>query len=130
MICRWLSDCPPNFAPKIGPLLKVTKLKVPRAMQFASSLGSEFLFPRHLRFHEARARPVLRSRNSKSEMLTFRSRDLSAYVDDDSHFWSTLRTFPSVEYRTGSFLQIFSNVCWLIPRRMNSRLGIFAMRCN
>jgi hypothetical protein len=40
-----------------------------------------------------------------------------------SYSSSTFRHFASLFARTGARLQIFSNVCWLIPLRMNSCLG-------
>ena len=48
----------------------------------------------------------------------------------DSYSSSTFKHFANLIARTGSRLQIFSSVCWLIPRRMNSRFGMLAIRAS
>jgi hypothetical protein len=48
----------------------------------------------------------------------------------DSGASRTFKHRANLVARTGTFEQIFSSVCWLIPLRMNSRSGTFAMRSS
>ena len=69
------------------------------------------------------------SRREASNKPSLSSGDIRAYLPYTDMAVSP-QTLASLDTRTGSFLHIFSSVCWFTARRMNSRLGTFTMRAN